>query len=160
MILLSTAKTLRKSNRSTENGLTFPDPVKKTKCIASNDQHNCSFDKRHSSNIFSDPINLWHVVPAALISPNHTNDRYPMPNQYPQPTIHQLRTDSNPVFYSLRTVDSKRKVLDINFAFFQGNCLPDGQLNETFATVEEFSDLLIPGARVAIPPFVMKCNCF
>ena len=64
------------------------------KCIPNNDQHNCSIDEQHSSNIFLHPCNLWDVVPAALMSLNHINDRYAMSNQYLQPTTHQPRTDS------------------------------------------------------------------
>ena len=32
---------------------------------------------------------MWEMVPAALMSLNHTNDRYSMSNQYFQPTTHQ-----------------------------------------------------------------------
>ena len=38
----------------------------KPKCIPSSDQHNCSFDKQHSSNIFLNPYNLWDVVQQLL----------------------------------------------------------------------------------------------
>ena len=81
----------------------------KPQCIASNNQHICSVHEQHSSNIFLNPYNLWNMVPAAFISLKHTNDTYSMSNQYPQPTTHQSRTDSYPVFSSLRTVDSRRK---------------------------------------------------
>ena len=99
------------------------------------------------------------MVPAALMSLNHTNDRYSMSNQYPQLTTHQPRADSNPVFSSLRTMDSKMKGLRVSFTFFQRNYLPDGRVNETVATVEELSDLWKPGAMNGIPPSVMNCNC-
>ena len=99
------------------------------------------------------------MVPAGLMSLNHTNDRYSMSNQYPQPTTHQPRTDSYPVFSSWRRMDSKRKGLCVSFAFVQQNYLPYGQVNETEATVEELSDLWNPGAMDRIPPFVMNCNC-
>ena len=58
---------------------------KKSKCIPSNDRHNCFIDEQHNSNIFLNPYNLWDMVPAALMSLNHTNDRYSMSNQHPQP---------------------------------------------------------------------------
>ena len=131
----------------------------KPQCIPSNDQHTCFFDKQHSSNIFLNPCIIWDMVPAALMSLNHTNDTYPMFNQYPQLTTQQPKTDSYPVFTSLRTMDSKRKELRVNFAFFQRNYLPDGRMNETVAKVEESSDLWKPGAMDGIPPFVMNCNC-
>ena len=129
------------------------------KCIPSIDQHHCSFDDQHSCHIFLNPYSSWEVVPEALVSLNHTNDRYSTFNQYHQPTIHQPSTDSYRVFSSLRTMDSKRKGLRVSFAFFQKKCLPDGQVNETVATIEEMSDLWKPRAMDGIPPFVMNCNC-
>ena len=84
------------------------------------------------------------MVPASLMSLDHTNDTYSMFNQYPQPTNQQPRTDSYPVFSALRTMDSERKGLRVSFAFFQKNYLPDGRVNETFATVEELKDLWKP----------------
>ena len=119
----------------------------KPKWIPSKDQHKCSIDEQHSPNFFLNPYSLWDMVPAALISLNHNNDRYSMSNQYPQLTTHPPRTDSYPVFSSLRTMDSKRKGLRVRFAFafFQKNYLPAGRLNETVATVEELSDLWKPG---------------
>ena len=107
----------------------------KLQCILSNDQHICSVDEQHSSNIFLNPYNLWNKAPAAFTSLNHTNDTYSMSNQYPQPTTHQSRTDSYPALSSLRTMDSQRKGLRVSFAFFQRNYLPDGRANETVATV-------------------------
>ena len=100
------------------------------------------------------------MVPAALMSPKHTKDRYSMSNQYPQPSTHQPRTDSYPVLFSLRTMDSKMKGLRFSFAFFQRNYLPDGRVNKTIATVEELSDIWEPGARDGIPPFVMNLIVF
>ena len=132
----------------------------KPKCIPSNDQHNCSIDEQHSSNIFLNPYNLWDMLPAAHMSLNHTNDRNSMSNQYPQPTTHQPRTDSYPVISSLRMMDSKMKGLSASFAFFQRIYLSDGRVNETVATVEELSDLWKSGELDGIPPFVMNCNCF
>ena len=99
------------------------------------------------------------MVPAALMSPKHTNDRYSMSNQYPQPSTHEPRTDSYPMFSSFRTMDSKKKGLSVSCAFFQRNYLPDGRVNETVATVEELSDIWNPGEVDGIPPFVMNCNC-
>ena len=132
---------------------------RKPQCIPSNDQHTCSVDEQHSSNIFLNPYILCDMVPAACMSLYHTNDTCSMFNQYPQPTTQQPRTDSYPVFSSMRTMDSKRKELRVSFAFFQKNYLPDGQVNETIATVEELGDLWQPGALDGIPPFVMNCNC-
>ena len=131
----------------------------KSQCIPSNDQHTCSADEQHSSKIFLNPYNLWDMVPAALMSLNHTNDAYSMFNQYPQLTTQQPRTESNPVFSSLRTMDSKRKGLRVSLAFFQRNYLPDGQINETVAKVEELSGLWKPGAMDGTPAFVMNSKC-
>ena len=127
--------------------------------IPSNDQHNCPIDEQHSSNVFLIPYNLLKKVPRALMKLNYTNDRYSMSNQYPQPKSNSQRTDSYPVFSSLRTMDSKRKGLRVSFAFFQRKYLPDGRANETNATVAELSDLWISAAKDGIPPFVMNCNC-
>ena len=99
------------------------------------------------------------MVPAAFMPLNHTNDTYSMLNQYPHPTTQQPRTDSNPVFLSLRTMDSKRKGLRVSFAFFQKNYIHDGRLNETVATVDELSNHWNPGAMDGVPPLVMNCNC-
>ena len=129
------------------------------RCIPSNDQHTCSVDKQHSSYTFLNPYNLWDMVPAALMSLNHTNDTYSMFNQYPQLTTQQARTDPYPVFSSLRTMENKRKGLPVSFAFFQRNYLPDGQMNETVVKIEELSDLWNPGAMDGTPPFVMNCKC-
>ena len=131
----------------------------KPQCIPSNDQHTCSVDEQHSSNMFLNPYNLWDLVPAALMPLKHTNVTYSMFNQYTQPTTQQPRTKSNPVFSSLRTMDSKRKGLRVSFAFFQRNYLKDGRVNVTVATVEKLSDLWKPGAMDGVPPFVMNCNC-
>ena len=109
----------------------------KSKCILSNDRHNCFIDEQHNSNIFLNPYSFWDIISAALISLSHASDRYSMSNQYPQPKTHQPRTDSYPVFSSLRRMDSQGKGLRVSFAFFQRNYLPDGRVNETVATVEE-----------------------
>ena len=68
------------------------------------------------------------MVPAALMSLSHTNGTYSTLNQYPQPTT-QPRADSDPVFSSLRTMNSKRKGLRVSFAFFQKK-LHTGRTNE------------------------------
>ena len=93
------------------------------------------------------------------MSLNYTNDTYSMFNQYPQVTTQQPRTESYPVFSSLRTIDSKRKELRVSFAFFRRNYLPDRRMNETVAKVDELSDLWKLGAMDGTPPFVMNCNC-
>ena len=131
----------------------------KPQCSPSNDQHTCFVDEQHSSNIFLNPYNLWDMVAAALMSLSHTNDTYSTFNQYPQPTTQQHRTDSYPVFSSLRTMNCKRKGLRVSFALFQRNYLPDGRMNETVAKVEELSDFWKPGAMDGTPPFLMKCSC-
>ena len=132
----------------------------KPRCIPSNYQHTCFVDEQHSSDIFLNPYNLWDMVPAALMSLNHTTHTHFMFNQCPQTTTQQSRADSYPVFSSLRTIDRKRQGLRVSFAFFQIYYLPDGRMHETFATVEELSDHWKRGAMDGIPPFVINCNCF
>ena len=95
----------------------------KTRCNPSNDQHNCSINEQHSSNNFLNPYKLWEMFAATPMSLDHTNDRHFMSDQYPQPTIHRPRTDSCPIFSSLRTMDSKRKGLRVSFAVFQKKLL-------------------------------------
>ena len=131
----------------------------KSKCIPSNERHNCFLDEQHKSKIFLDPYNLWDMVPAAPLPLNLNKDRYSMSNQYPQATTHQPRTDSYPVFSSLRRMDSQRKGLRVSFAFFQRNYLSDGRVNQTVATVEELSNFWKPGAMDGIPPLVRNCIC-
>ena len=99
------------------------------------------------------------MVQAALMSLNHTNDRDTLSSQYPQPTTQQLKTDSYPAFSSMRSMDSERKGLRSGFAFFQTNCLPDGGVNETVATVEKLSDLWKARALDGFLPFLINCNC-
>ena len=70
----------------------------KPQCIPSNGQHTCSVDELHSSNILLNAYILWDMVPAALMSFNHTNDTYSMFTQYPQPITQQPRTDSYLLF--------------------------------------------------------------
>ena len=100
------------------------------------------------------------MLPAALLSLNHTRDLHSMSNQYPQPTTHQPRTDSYAVVSSLRMTDSKIKRMHVSFPLLQKNYLPDGRVNETVVTVEELSDLWKPGAMDGFPRFVINCNCF
>ena len=83
---------------------------KKPQCTPSNDQHTSSDDEQHSSNVFLNPYTSWDMSPAALLSLNHTNDKYSMFNQYPQLTTQQPRTHSYPMFSSLRTMDSKSRI--------------------------------------------------
>ena len=130
----------------------------KSKCVPGNDRHNCFIDELHNTNMFLNRYNLCDMAPAALMPLNHTNNRYSMSNQYTQPTTHQSRTDSYPVFFSLRRMDSQTKGLRVSFAFLQRNYLLDGRVNKTVATVEELSDLWKPGAMDGIPPFVMNSN--
>ena len=63
------------------------------KCIPGSNQQNCSFDEQHSSNISLNLYNFRDMVPSALMSLSHSNDRYSMSNQYPQRATHQPRTD-------------------------------------------------------------------
>ena len=87
----------------------FPIPWK-PKCIPSNDQHNCFFDEQHSSSIFLNPYNLWDKVPAALMSLNHTNDRYSfqsVPSTNNSPTENRLI--SGVLFSKIRLISVRCK---------------------------------------------------
>ena len=131
----------------------------KPECIPSNDQYIRSIDEQRTSYIFLNPDILWDMVPAALISLRQTNGRDSMSNEYTQPTAHQPRTLSNPLFASLRLMCSKRKQLRFSFSIFQRNYRPDGRVKETFAKVEDLGDLWKPGAMDGFPLFVMNCIC-
>ena len=159
VVLLSCLQFLQKLDRSTENGITFPDPVKNPSAFPTTINNSVLMMISIALNIFLTPYILWDISPAALTSLKHNNDRYSISNQYPQPTTQQPRTDSYPVLFSLRTMNSKRKGLRLSFAFLQINYLPDGRVNETVATVEKLSDLWKPGAMDGIQPFVMNCIC-
>ena len=79
-------KLLQKSDRSTENGITIPCPVKNPNAFPATINIPVLFDEQHSSITFLNPYNLWDMVPAAPMSLSHTNDTYFMFNQHPQPT--------------------------------------------------------------------------
>ena len=131
----------------------------KPKCIRSNDQRNCFFDKQHTSNISLNRYNSWNLVLAAFVSLSHTNDRDCISNQYPQPTTHQPTKESYPVFSSLRRMDGEGNGLCVGFAFFRRKYLPDGRVNETVAkgcTVEGSLQARSNGWKYT---FVMNCNC-
>ena len=87
---------IREINREPNN---ISRSCEKSKCIPSNYRYNCFIDEQHNSNIFLNPYNLWDMVSAALMSLNHTNDRYSKSNQYSQPPAHQPRTDSSGVHF-------------------------------------------------------------
>ena len=82
-----TPKEIREINRER---IYISRSCEKTKCVPINDWHNCFIDEQHNSNIFLNPCNLWDMVPAALMSLNHTNDRYSMSNQYPHQQLTNL----------------------------------------------------------------------
>ena len=130
---------------------------KKPKCIPCNKQHNRSIDEQHRFNIFLNPYDFWDMVPGARLLLNHTNDRYSMSNQYPQPTTHQPRTDSYPVFSSLRTMEKKgRECTSALHSFKEGTYQTD---EWTSQLLQLKSDLWKPGALDGILPFVMNCFC-
>ena len=87
-VLFSTLKLQRKSDRSTENGITFADPVENPSAFTATINIFVPLISSIALLSFLNPYNLWDEVPAALMSLNHTNDRYSMFNQYPQPTTH------------------------------------------------------------------------
>ena len=149
VVLLSTLKLLQKSERSTENRITFPDALKNPSAFPVT---------IGTTVLLTSSINLMFFWTRTFHGTwfQQLLCKY---NQYPQPTTHQPTTDSYPVFSSLRRMDSQSKGLRVSFAFFRQIYLPDGRENETFAAVEELSDLWKPGAMDGIPPFVMNCNC-
>ena len=85
-LFLQTPTKIRQKNRERNYK---PRSCEKPQCIPSNDQLTCSVGEQRSSNTFLKPYNLSDMVPAALTSLNHTNAKYSMFNQYPQPTTKQ-----------------------------------------------------------------------
>ena len=68
-----TATKIRQSSR--ERNYISRSCEKTNKCSPGNDQHKCSIDEQHTSNIFLNQYSLWDIVPAAaLLSLGHTND--------------------------------------------------------------------------------------
>ena len=119
VVLLSTLKLQRKSDKSTKNGVTFPDPVKNPSAFPVAININVFIEEKHNSDIFLNPDNLWDIVPAAPMSLNHTNDGYSMSNMYPQPTTHPPRTDSYPVFLHCEGCTVKRRDCASALHFFK-----------------------------------------
>ena len=158
MVSLFTLKLIQKPDRWTKNRITFPDPLRNLSLFPVTININVFLMRSITLIVYLNPYNFWYMVPAALMSLNHTNDRYSMSNKYPQPTTDQPRRDSYPVLSPLRKMDSKRKGLCVSFAFFQRNYLPDGRVNETVATVGELSYLWKARAMDGIPSYVMNCN--
>ena len=156
-VLSSSLKLLQKSDRSTENGITFPDPVKNPNALSA--KINIPVLLMSSIALISfwtrTVYGTWfqQLLCYSTTLMIHTLCSISTLNQQ----LHNL--NSNPVFSSLQTMDSKRKGLRVSFAFFRRNYLQDGRVNETVATVEEFSDLWNPGAMDGAQPFVMNCNC-
>ena len=147
------------SDRSTENGKTFSDPVENPSAFQVTIINFVSNFKQHTFNIFLNPYIVWHIDPTANMSLNHTTDGDSMSIQYAQTTTHQPWTDLYPMFSSSRLMDSKKKGLRISLAFFQRYYLLEGWINETIATVDELSDLWTTGAMDGVPVIVMNRSC-
>ena len=75
VVSLITLKNLQNSDRSTDNRKDVSRSCENPQCITSNDQHNCSFDEKHTFNIYLNAYYLSDMDPAALISLNHTKYR-------------------------------------------------------------------------------------
>ena len=90
------------------------------------------------------------------MSLNHTTDSPSKCNQYPQTIFHPTRSD---LYTSLPPIVSKKNEMSVSYRLFQRNYLPDEQVNETFATVEELKGLWKPRSVNSVPPFVMNCKC-
>ena len=80
VVSLITLKNLQNSCRSTENRKDISRSCENPQCITSNDQHNCSFDEKHTFNIYLNAYYLSDMDPAALLSLNLTNYRQSLSN--------------------------------------------------------------------------------
>ena len=150
---------LQKSERSTENGITFPDPVKNPSAITVT----IGITILLLSSITL--ISFWtRTIYGTWFQQLLCHSITPLIDTLcPISTLNQQLTnlEQTHIRCSLpcEQMDSQRKGLRVSFAFFQRNLLPDGRVNETVATVEELSDLWKPVTMDGIPPFVMNCNC-
>ena len=159
VVFPSTLKLLKKSERSTESGITFPDAVKNPSAfpvtigitiLLLSSITLISFRTRTIYGTWFQQL-LCHSITLLIDT------------QCPISTLNQQLTnlEQTHIRCSLpcEQMDSQRKGLRVSFGFFQRNCLSDGRVNETVAMVEELSDLWKPGTMDGIPPFVMNCNC-
>ena len=159
VVLLSTLKHLQKSDRSTENGIIFPDPGKNPSAfqvtigitvLLMSSRTLISFWTRTIYETWFQQI-LFHSITLM----RDTLCRISTLNQQ----LTNLEQTHNRCSLHCAGWTVKGRDCASAFAFFQRNYLPDGPVNETFATVEELSDLWKLGAMDGIPPFVMNCNC-
>ena len=133
-----------------------------SKCIHSNDRHNCFIDEQHNSNIFLNPMiyGTWfqqilcHSITLKIDTLCPVSTLNQQLNNLEQS---QIRCSLHCEGWTVKGRDCASALH--SFRFFLSNYLPDGRVNETFATVEELSTIWKPGAMDGIPPFVMICNC-
>ena len=159
VVLLSTMKLLQKSDRSTENGITFPDPVKNPSEIPVTISITVLFMGSLAL------ISLWtRTISGTWFRQLLCHSTTLMTDTLcPISTLNQQLTNLKQSHIRLSphcerwTIKGRDRA--VNFAFFQRNYLPDGRVNETVATVEELSDLWKPGAMDGITPFVMNSIC-
>ena len=151
-VLRSSLKLLQKSDISTDNGITFPDPVKNPKAIPV------------TTNI---PVPLMSSIALITFWTHTIYGTWFQQFLYHSTTLmiytlcsistlnQQLNNlEQTHVGCSLhceRWTVEKEIRLRVSFAFFQRNYLPDERLNETVAKIEELSDLWKHGAMYRIP---------
>ena len=78
MVLLSTVKLRQNSEKINRERNYTSRSCEKPIFILSSDQHHCSIDQQHITNIFLIPYNLWDMDPSSLVSLNHTDDKHSM----------------------------------------------------------------------------------
>ena len=152
-------KLLQKSERSTEIGITFPDPVKNPSAFPVMIGITVSLMSSITLTSFWTRTIYWTWFQQLLCHSITLMIDTLCPINTLNQQLTNLEQTHNPVFSSLRRMDSHRKGLPVSFAIFQRNYLPDGRVKETVAMVEELSDLWKPGKMDGSPPFVMNCNC-
>ena len=152
-------ETPTKSERSTENGITFPDPVKNPSAfpvtigiivlLMSSITLISFWTRTIYGTWFQQLLCCSITLMIDTLCPISTL------NQQPTNLEHtHIQRSLSCEGWRVKGRDCARQL-----CILSTKLPPDGRVNETVATVEELSDLWKPGAMYGIPPFVMNCNC-
>ena len=159
VLLLSTLELLQKSDRSFENGITFPNPVENPSVFPVT--INITVLLMRSKTL----ISFWtRTIYGTWFQQRLCDSTTLMIDTLcPISTLNQQFTnlEQTHIPCSLHCDGWTVKGRDFAWAVhsFKEYKRPDGRVNETVAAVEELSDLWKPRSMDGIPPFVMNCNC-
>ena len=160
MALRSSVKLLQKSDRSIENGITFPDPVKNPNAFPATINipvflmRSIALKSFWTRTIYGTWFQQLSCHTATLMI--HTLCSISTLNQQ----LNNLEHTHIRCFLHYERWSVKGRNCVSALHSFKKNYLPDGTTNETVAKVEELSDLWKPGTMDGTPTFVMNCLCF